>query len=98
MSDGLSGVFASINMSAMTPSADMYGCNDLVQVLYDGAKMSDDMIQSLYEFRANIVNLSDAMYVSQLLLGKTQHIFAVRTPSTKNKFKARQGAKAKNNT
>ena len=48
MSDGLSGVFASISMSAMTPSADMCGCNDLVQVLYDGANLSNDMIQSLY--------------------------------------------------
>ena len=57
VSDGLSGVFASINMSAMTPSADMFGCNDLVQVIYDGANMSDDMIQSLYEFRADIVHL-----------------------------------------
>ena len=84
MPDGLSGVVASINMSAMTPYADMYGCNDLVQTLYDGANMSDDMIQSLYECRASIVNLSDAMYVSQLLLGKTQHLFAVRTPSSKN--------------
>ena len=47
MSDGLSGAFTSINMSALTPSADLYDCNDLVQVLYDGANVSDDMVQSL---------------------------------------------------
>ena len=64
MSDGLSGVFASISMSAMTPSADMCGCNDLVQVLYDGANLSNDMIQSLYEFRASTVSLSDAVRLS----------------------------------
>ena len=49
---------------------------------------------SLYEYRANIINLSDGICVSQLLLGKSHHLFAVRTPSAKNKFKARQGAKA----
>ena len=41
MSDGLSGAFTSINMSALTPSADLYDFNDLVQVLYDGANVSD---------------------------------------------------------
>ena len=52
------------------------------------------MVQSLYEYKANIANLSDGTYVSQLLLGKSQHILAVRAPLTENKFKARQGAKA----
>ena len=56
--------------------------------------MSDDMVQPLYEFRASMVNPSDSMYVSQMLLGKIQNLIAVRAPSTKNKFKARQGAKA----
>ena len=50
MSDNLSGVFMnfdpSVGMSALTQSksADLYDCNDLVQVLYDGADMSDDLV------------------------------------------------------
>ena len=81
-------------MSALTPSENLYDCYDLVHVLYDGANMSDDMVRSLYEYKANKIKPSDAMFVAQLLLGKAQHLFAVRTPSTKNKFKARQGTKA----
>ena len=99
MSDNLSGVFMpvdqSVGISALTQSKsdELYDCNVLVQVFYDGANMSDDLVQYMYEFTADMVNPSDDLYVSQLLLGNTQHLFAVRTPSTKNKFKARQGAK-----
>ena len=97
MSDNVSGVFLPIYPSITQPqSADLLGYDDLVQVLYDGSNMSEDLVQSLYEYRANIVNLSDGIYVSQVLLGKSQHLFAVRTPSTKNKFKSRQGATAVN--
>ena len=97
MSDNLSGVFMPINpsvdMSALTQSADLSGYDDLVQVMYDGSNMSADMVQSLYEYKTNIINLSGGICVSQLLLGKSQHIYAVRTPSTKNKFKASRGQK-----
>ena len=70
MSDGLSGVFTTVNLSALTQSksADLYDCNDLVQVLYDGANTSDNMVQSLYEFRANIVNPSDGISLSCCLV------------------------------
>ena len=55
--------------------------------------MSEDLVQSLYKYKASMTNLPDGIYVSQLLLGKSQNLFAVRTPSTKNKLKRRQGAK-----
>ena len=52
MSDNLSGVFMpvtqSVDMSALTPSADLSGYDDLVQVLCDGTNTSDDTVQSLY--------------------------------------------------
>ena len=84
MSDNLSGVSMpvtqSVDMPALTPSADLSGYDDLVHVLYDGANLSDDMVQSLYECKANIANPSDGMYVSQLLLGKNQHV--VRSPNS----------------
>ena len=70
----------SVDMSALTPSAGLSGYDDLVQVLYDGANLSDDMVQSLYEYKANIVNPSDGMYVSQLLLVKTQHLSQSEVP------------------
>ena len=81
-------------MSAFTQSANLSGYDDLVRVLYDGSNMSEDMVQSLCEYKASITNLSDGIWVSQLLLGKSQHLFATQTPSTKNKLKGRQGAKA----
>ena len=98
MPDNLSGTFMpvsqSVDMSALTPSADLYDCNDVVQVLDDGTNMSGDMVQSLYEYKADAIRPSDDLFIAQLLMGKTQHMFAVRTPSTENKFKARQGVKA----
>ena len=98
MSDNLSGVFMpvtqSVDMSAITQSADLCDYNNLVRVLHDGSNMSEDLVQSFYEYKANITNLSDSIYVSQLLLGKSEHVFAARTSSTKNKFKGRQGIKA----
>ena len=63
-------------------------------IIYDGSNMSEDTVLSLYEYKASITNLSDGICVSQLLLGKSQLRFAVRAPSTKKKFKGRQGAKA----
>ena len=83
MSDNLSVVLLpvdpSVGMSALTQSqsADLSGYGDLVQVLYEGSSMSEDAVQSWYEYRADIVNLSDGIYVSQLLLGNSQHLFAV---------------------
>ena len=53
--------------------------------------MTKDMVKALYELKANNDNKSGGIYVSQLLLGKSRHLFAIRTPSTKNKFKGRQG-------
>ena len=53
MSDNLSGVFMPVDPSAcksaltQSKSDDLYDCSDLVQVLYDGANMSDDMVPSL---------------------------------------------------
>ena len=65
MSDNMSGVFLpvtpSVNMSAITQSADLSGCDDLVQVLYDGSNTSEDVVQSLYEYKASIAHLSDGI-------------------------------------
>ena len=70
MSVNLSGVVMpvdpSVGISALTQSksADLSGYDYLVQLLYGGSNMSEDMVQSLYEYKANLVNLSDGIYVS----------------------------------
>ena len=98
MSYNLSGVFLPVNlsvdMSALTQSADLSGYDGLVQVIYEAANLSDDMVQSLYELKPSNANQSDGIYVSQLLLVKSQHVFAIRNQSTKIKFWGKQGAKA----
>ena len=99
MSDKLSGKFVDItgsvnesaDLPAMTVVDNTSESGEMVQLLYDGMNTTEDMVRSLYQFKANNINMSDGIYVSQLLLGKSQHLFAIQNPSTKNKFKGRQG-------
>ena len=63
-------VSQSVDMSALTPSAGLYDRNDLIQLFDDGANMSGDMVQSLYEYKANAIHPCDDMSIAQLLMGK----------------------------
>ena len=80
MSDNLSGVFVpvdpSVRISALTQSksADLSGYDGRVQVLYDGSTMSEDLVQSLCEYKAKFVNLSDCIYVSTTARHGSTHV------------------------
>ena len=95
MSDNVCGKCVAVNesadLSAMTVANNVSESDDMGQLLHDGTNITEDMVRYLYRFKATSINMPDGIHVSHLMHGKSQHLFAVRAPSTKNKFKGRRG-------